>query len=318
MSPDYHNSYSQIWNFTIEQEVRKNLKVRASYVGNKGLDLYRQVYANACLPGTVTCDARSAAQSPRYDPNFSDTAGGIQSVGRSFYNAVQAEVEQRFADGLFFNVNYTHAKLMGLTGTPENPIGNASLDYGPDSNSIAHVVHFNSVWDLPFGRKWLAHARGLTGKLIGGWELSGLWHLQSGHRFTVSGTAANSGTGSGTNRANCLGDASLPGGRPLAAQLGEYFNTAEFQSAPVGTVGNCGVGILTGPGLFNADAALLKNTQIVERVKLQFRAEFLNVFNHPNFANPNATVTSSALGTISGTSSGLFPRQMQFGMRLQF
>src|SRR5205807_3209885 len=110
------------------QALRKDISVRGSYVGNKGSRLYRQVYANACLPGPVACDARAPNQNPRIDVNFPDTAGGIQTVGKSFYNALQLEVEKRYASGLFFNGNYTFGRLIGLTVNPENPIANASLD----------------------------------------------------------------------------------------------------------------------------------------------------------------------------------------------
>ena len=86
----------------------------------------------------------------------------------------------------------------------------------------------------------------------------------------------------------------------------------------IGWVGNSGVGVLVGPGLFNTDISLMKYTVLREPVTLQFRAEFFNFFNHPNFDLPNVDVSSPAFGRISGTNPYLFPRQIQFGLRLQF
>jgi hypothetical protein len=133
-----------VWNLTIEQALRKELSIRASYVGNRGNRLYRQVYANGCIAGPVACEARGPGQNPRPDVNFPVTGGGIQTVGRSVYHALQVEFEKRYASGLFFNGNYTFGRLIGLTVAPADPRGNASLDRGRDP-SITSAFHFNAV-----------------------------------------------------------------------------------------------------------------------------------------------------------------------------
>jgi hypothetical protein len=317
---NYRDLYAQVWNFSIEQGLRRNFVARTSYVGNRGNRLYRQVYANACLPGPVACDARTASQNPRYDVNFPDTAGGIRTVGRSIYNALQVEGEKRYSNGLFFNGNYTFGRLIGLSVVPENPIANASLDRGRDPSSITSAFHFNAVWDLPFGphRYFLRDLRGPTAKILGGWQLAGIAQIQSGMPFTVTAPAGNTGTGSSANRANRTADGRLPTNRSEAQMLSQYFDVTAFSVPPIGTVGTSGVGVLIGPGLFNSDISLMKNTLLREPLNLQFRADFFNIFNHPNFDLPNADSSSPAFGKISGTNPYTFPRQIQFGLRLQF
>ena len=318
VDPNYRDLYSQVWNFTIEQQVGGGFVLRTSYVGNKGTRLPRQVYANGCLPGPIACQARSAAQNPAINPLFPVTAGGMQTNGNSIYHAWQTEIERRYSNGLFLNANYTFDRLIDDGGAPENPIANSSLDRGRDATSITSIFHLNAVWALPFGPKqrFFGNASGATAKVIGGWQLAGLLHLQSGIPFTVTAPAANSGTGSTVNRANRIADGRLPADRPLNQKLAEYFNTAAFQLPALGQVGNAGIGALVGPGLFDTDMTLMKNTVLTERLNLQFRAEFFNIFNHPNFANPVADITSSAFGQINSTVG--FPRQIQFALRLQF
>jgi hypothetical protein len=320
LSRDYRDLYSQVWNFTIEQALPRDFSLRASYVGNRGTRLYRQVYANACLAGPVACDARAPDQSPRADVNFPDTGGGIQTVGKSIYNALQAEVEKRYANGLFFNANYTFGRLIALTASPADPIGNASLDRGRDPTSITSFFHVNAVWDLPFGpgRRFLGGVSGAAAKVLGGWQLAGLLHAQSGQPFTVTAPAADTGTGSSTNRADRIADGRLPTDRSRNDELNRWFDTSAFRRSGRGLIGTGSVGELIGPGMFNADATLMKNTVIHERLNVQFRAEFFNVFNHPNFDLPVADVTSTAFGRIANTNPYLFPRQIQFGLRLGF
>jgi hypothetical protein len=242
----------------------------------------------------------------------------MQTVGKSIYHAFQTELEKRYSSGVFFNANYTFGRLIGLSGSPADPIGNASLDRGPDATSIAHIFHFNTVWDLPFGpnRPFLSGATGAAAKIVGGWQIAGLLHAQSGQPFTVTAPAADTGTGSNVNRADRIADGRLSMDRPKNEWLNRYFDTDAFQRPLRGQIGTSGVGVLTGPGLFNSDITVMKNTGITERVNLQFRAEFFNVLNHANFSNPIADVTSSAFGRIASTYG--FPRQIQFGARLLF
>jgi hypothetical protein len=107
----------------------------------------------------------------------------------------------------------------------------------------------------------------------------------------------------------------------VLGQPSQWFNPNAFTLPAFGTYGNLGRGVFTGPGLADLDLSILKNTPISEKTSLQFRAEFFNILNHPNFASPNATVFS---GTAANASAGLIttlattPRQIQFGLKLIF
>jgi hypothetical protein len=314
----YRDLYNQIWNFTLEQQLKADLSVRASYVGNRGTRLPRQVFANGCFAGPIACEARTATQNPRADVNFPVTAGGLQTTGKAIYHAMELELERRYAAGVFFNVNYTLSRVISLTDRPADPLGNSALDRGMAPNSILNVFHFNGVADLPFGpgKRLLGASRGAAARIVGGWQFAGLMQLQSGQPFTVTAPAADTGTGSTVNRAHREADGRLSQDRPKSEWLNRYFDTSAFRRPARGEIGSSGVGALIGPGLWLVDVSLIKNTAITERWNLQFRAEFFNLFNHANFGNPVADVTSSAFGRI-GTLNG-FPRQVQFGARLQF
>jgi len=186
------------------------------------------------------------------------------------------------------------------------------------TNSIASVLHFNGVADLPFGprKRFLGSAKGAAAKIVGGWQLAGLLHLQSGQPFTVTAPAADTGTGSTVNRAHRVADGRLSADRPKNERLNRYLDTTAFVRPARGEIGTSGVGVLIGPGLWVTDVSVIKDTAITERWNVQFRAEFFNLFNHANFANPIADVTSPAFGRIGSTVG--FPRQVQFGVRLQW
>ncbi len=131
----------------------------------------------------------------------------------------------------------------------------------------------------------------------------------------VSGTD-NSFSGVGSDRADYIGGpVMLDPNRPHGQLIAQYFNTAAFATNAIGTFGNSGKNILRGPGFFDTDLALLKNTKITERFNVQFRAEFFNAFNNVNFNNPNTNLSSSSFGRI--TSAG-DPRILQFALKTIF
>jgi hypothetical protein len=125
----------------------------------------------------------------------------------------------------------------------------------------------------------------------------------------------NSQSAVNADRADLVGDPHLSGGRPTAQLLRQYFNTAEFTVNKAGTFGNAGRNILFGPGTENIDFGVIKTFRFRERYKIQFRAEAFNLFNHPNFNNPNANVSASTFGTITGAGS---PRVVQLALKAMF
>ncbi|MCP5118441.1 MAG: hypothetical protein GY953_47120 [bacterium] len=153
--------------------------------------------------------------------------------------------------------------------------------------------------------------------ILGDWQTSGIWTFQSGRPFTVLSGRDNALSGINRDFADLTGeDAMLDTGRSRAELIDEYFNTGAFQPNALGTFGNAPRNFLRGPGLVNFDLAAMKNFPIKERLRVQFRTEFFNAFNKPNFSNPYTTQrVTSRFGGIEGAAD---PRIIQFGLKLLF
>ncbi len=286
-------------------------------------------------------------------PYLGYEAAGLQASdfnGYSNYNSLQVTVQHQFSNGLSLQAAYTWDRNLSdvFFGNTAN-INNAlcmMCQYGPVSFDRPQRLVVNYSYDLPFGK----HATGLEKTLINGWTVSGVTIAQSGDFLTfiapgITGTAygtSNTSYLSGLTTAQFCpgfgnGSVKAPGG--VGANLNHYWNTAAFfqggapcQAGPVPYgdataqgYGNSGVGVASGPGQFNWDISLLKNNQITERVNLQFRADFYNAFNHPQFADPGGAqfgtvgfenVTSPQFGQIFNTDVN--PRLIQFGVHLFF
>jgi len=300
-------------------------------------------------------------------PYVGFAASGLTGTGFngiSNYNSLQVTVRHQFAHGLSMQAAYTWSKdLSDLNGGVAN--GNDANDlaqqYGRTWFNRPNRFIVNYSYQLPFGQS----ASGVEGKLIGGWSVSGVTVAQSGDAITFVDSTGGAAYGTSGNTTTGYSRAELcPGMTNADAQthgttrerLNGYFNAAAFCTIPVvpyGTppvaatptspgvagatgFGNSIPGAVLGPGQFNWDISLIKNTKITERVNMQFRADFYNAFNHTEFADPsgsNAAPTfidvSSHLpiGTVGGEGTGTFgqilatdanPRLIQFGLRFSF
>jgi hypothetical protein len=159
---------------------------------------------------------------------------------------------------------------------------------------------------------------GFVGRhVLSGWEVNGLLTLRSGLPFTVTSGIDNSLSGIGLDHADIVGNPSLPGDRSKGDQLKQWFNTQAFVANALGTFGTSSRNLLRGPGFSNLDFSVVRWFPITKREaqKLQFRAEFFNVFNHANFNNPNSSVSSSSFGRITGAAD---PRIVQFSLKFVF
>ncbi len=164
-------------------------------------------------------------------------------------------------------------------------------------------------------------AQGFASRLIGGWQVNGIFSLQSGYPFTpmLLNDQSNTGTSllgiAAGDRPNLVGDPTIDSPDPSG-----WFNTDAFAVPAFGSFGNAGRNILTGPGFRNVDFSLLKSTALGETLNLQFRAEFFNLFNRPNFDLPDPFVGSANFGRIFSARSGLSgdARQIQFALKLIF
>jgi len=179
------------------------------------------------------------------------------------------------------------------------------------------MVVINHVYELPFGRGRQFATKGLLSDIVGDRDLTGIWTMYTGMHFTASNSTSVSNALAvaqiaPTERPNLNGTPNLPAGQRT---ITHWFNTAAFSIPAQYTWGDSGTGVLVGPGYFNFDLGIHRNLPIKERLKLTFRAEMFNTFNHTNFNNPSASIGSSSAGVISAT----YPsRIMQMALKLSF
>jgi hypothetical protein len=311
--------YSQQFNFGIQRELRGGTVVEASYLSNLGRKLagtnlsINQIRPERLGPGT--------AQRDRPFPQFSDVSIVFPSFGVSSYHAGVVRVEKRFSRGFNLLGTYTWAKFLnnvdeggaalGSEGGSYSDFYNRRADRGPSENDIRHRVTLSGVYELPFGRgrRWVGG--GPLHYIAGGWSLGGVATIQTAAPFTVRTQANTSNAFSaGSLRANVSRNPNLDGsGRSLQ----RWFDTDAFSQPAAYTFGNQGVNILRGDGITAINFSVLRDFPIRERARVQFRAEFLNMPNHPNFATPGAVFGSPGLGVVSSALAG---RQVQLGLRV--
>ncbi len=201
---------------------------------------------------------------------------------------------------------------------PQNNFNILEGERGLSDFDIRHRFSGSFVWQLPV-KQWLSAAPGV---LANGWEFAGILTLQTGQPFSVLTGLNNSRTGEGNDRPNVIAN---PNSGPHSVQ--DWFNTAAFVPNALLTFGNSGRNIVTGPGFHDLDFSVIKNTHFGERANLQFRAEFFNIFNHPNFALPSNVESAANFGALYetpdvaqnnvGLGSG-GPRLIQFGLKFLF
>jgi hypothetical protein len=189
---------------------------------------------------------------------------------------------------------------------------NRRLNYGLSDHHTAHRFVFSGLYELPFGKgkRWAEDGAGAA--ILGGWMLSGITTLSSGLPYTLNLNFDNANTGS-TNW-----PVRLRTGAADNPTIDRWFDTTAFAFPAQYTHGNSGRNILTGPGVVSTDLGLQRNFGLPwrEGMRLEFRAEAFNLFNTPQFGQPNATLGNPAFGTIGGTARA--NRQMQLGARFIF
>jgi hypothetical protein len=330
--------YVQQWNFNIERELLPNMLFEVGYLGSKGTHLLRRTNFQQ-WPGILVEDPanpRPLAQRVRF-PNFSPTVIiGSENGGSSTYHGLITKLERRFANGVAFLFSYTFSKAIddshsssNFTGTPSNAQCRCDLrgNKGPSAYDIKHRGVISFGYELPFGKnKPFANSSAALDKLIGGWQINGIAALQSGPPFQINtqGDNANIGTGAGSSnnqRPNLVGDQF--GGIDQGADIRQrgvdqgtyYFNRSAFVMPPLFRLGNLGKNTMYAPGYQFWDMSAFKNTNLTERLMLQIRAEFFNIFNQSGFGVPGTNVGTPTFGVITGASGG---RIIQFGMKLLF
>jgi hypothetical protein len=258
----------------------------------------------------------------------------VESEGSSWYNGLEVSLTKRMSHGFQFLASYTFSKILDTDGADINAISAGNIitlgdqnspqqRWGRASSDRTHRFVFSGTWMLP------GPSHGPERAILGGWELSGVAIIQSGSALTIALTNATNVFGISEDRAQlsgtCTKNQLLTGG-PMGTRLNNYFNKSCFTAPPIigtdgkGTAfGNSSTGIVDGPGQVNVDLSLAKLVAFRwphDGSSFQFRAEFFNTFNHPQFANPDANFSSPIFGVISRTAVN--PRVGQFGLKFSF
>jgi outer membrane receptor protein involved in Fe transport len=341
---NFRNPYVQSWSLTVQHQLGESLGLQVGYIGSKGTHLRLPNNINQPLIGQqiVTgqplnrpfCPQASSgspnqqcllsASSP-IDPG---TAFGnlfeVDSSGNSNYNALWITANKRFSQGLQFNASYTYSKSYdynSLNGNAVEDSADPRLNYGPSDFDARNRFVINAVYDLPFKGN----------RLVSGWELAGISQAQSGNPLSI--IVQNSVP---TGAFTLFPDASAPiqtESVPFSAtQYGIQWiaNPGVLSQPRVADpnggfdyhFGNLGRNTVIGPSFINTDFSIIKRTKITERVNSEFRAEFFDIFNHPNFGDPNLRFGTSTFGLISSTRfpTGDFgsSRQIQLALKLEF
>ncbi len=319
---DFKSGRVMQFNFQIQQELKGNLVAKVGYVGNLGRRLDNSYDYNQPLPGPQPLLERRPLR---------DLAPRVTGVtynptdGRSNYHSLQATLEKRFSQGLSFLTAYTWAKSIDNVANQFGGAANGPLpqdiryrnnDRGPSGFDMRHRLTHAMNYELPIGKgkAWDLN-NGLGNAIIGGWQTNLILTWQTGLPFTPQ--LATSVSNAGGSRPDTLRNAELDN-PDRARWFDTSFNTAgaAWATPAIYTYGNAGRNVLYGPGRINWDFSLFKNFPIGERFNVQFRSEFYNTFNTPQFGLPNASIGNPGAGTINGLAGN--NRQVQFALRLSF
>lgn len=317
VDPAFRPSYAEQFNFGLEHEIAPlAMLIQATTVGNLGRHLYNTWNANQAIPGATALNSRR----PYYavNQNLSDVSY-YNTTGLSEYYALQLTVNKRLSQGLSALLGYTWSHSIddvqlefggGAAGPQPQDPRNLNAERAASNFDIRHRLTLSYVWELPFGKgRAMLNNGGFSNFVFGGWQTNGILAIQSGLPFSpvLQTSTTNTGTSS---RPDVVGPVSY------AHTLSQWFTPAAFGNPAPYTYGNAGRNILVGPGRWNWDMSLFKDFPIRERIKLQFRAEVFNIFNHPQFGLPNPNIGNVQAGSITTTVGN--PRQLQGALRFQF
>jgi hypothetical protein len=327
--------YQMQWNVNIQRQVFEATILTLGYVGSRGVHLFYQRDQNPPIP-TVGANGRltfatlgpfGTATNPRVNPAIGPYTGAEPGAD-SVYHSLQVGLNRRFSHSVQAQVSYTWSHCIddasntyGLEGgsTAMNPY-NLSQDRGNCLFDRRQALVVSSLVALPFKGRFTGH------QLIEGWQLSGIFTARAGAPFSV---------GDGFDQAG-IGDAFLfirpdiKSGRTadniITGKLDQWFDPTAFSLQPVGQLGSAPRNFLRGPNLFDFDTSAVKDTRLNERFRLQFRAEFFNILNHPNWGLPGTAAFLQApggggtLNPVAGkiTTLATTMREIQFALKVIF
>src|SRR2546425_38623 len=313
-------------NLGLRYELFSNTVFEVTYAGSRGLKQYIYLNGNQAAPNPDP-DLPFAPRRPI--PALDGFIGWFRSAGHSNYNSLQLRAEKRFSHGLTFLASYTWAHALDIASNADLGAQNGGdfryflqpqREYGNSDFDVRHRFVFSYLYELPIGhgKRTFGNASGVLNQIVGGWQVGGITSVSSGNWFTIldDNGVANS---DGQQRPDLVGDP-----RAKSCMPNTFFNTCAFADPPAGSFGDVSRNSIQGPGYQIWDFSLFKNFPISERTKLEFRAEFFNVFNHPNLqfakSGPQNSINTTTFGTpeFGFLTAARDPRQIQFALKLSF
>jgi hypothetical protein len=315
--PEFRDGYAHNFNVNVQRGIGTNYLIEAAYAGSRGRHMVTKIDINQAPPRAGIGDANVNRPFIVLAPAMRSMSQS-QAIGVIDHNALLLKFQRRFANNFSFMNSYTLGKTMDYSSDNESGItNNLDLDYnwGPSDYDVRHTLSSSWVYEIPWARE----------KLYGGWQANGIVYWRTGLPFTVTQAQGVRSTGTG-NRPNqiCGGELSNP-------TVEKWFDTSCFVSPAdtTATYGDTARNSMRGPGQFNIDASLIKNTRF-GRFNAELRIEAFNVLNHAQFANPGVGNSGAQLGTgafgqigqmLSSPSCSLCgstERQVQIGVKVRF
>jgi hypothetical protein len=361
IDPNFRTPYSQNWNLGVQHAITSTLTLEVDYVGVKGTDIFRTVDGNppqsytlvpnlvayCSVPNAYNCTSSTLQfdnlwngfengylPSDATNNNAFDTGTGtgeylFKSIGNSIYNGMLVNLQKRFGHGLQFQGAYTYSHAISNVNDPLTPgAGNGNMprnsldlqaERGNSDFDIRHRGVVNFIYEPNIGRGHDHLSNGFVGRVLEGWSLTGIISAQTGHPIDLYDYQDSNHTGQYARLTEVSPFWSQPAGtdKTFTGPAASAFITTPFDVLP-----NVGKNRFYGPDQVNIDFATLKNTSITERVKLQFRLEAYNLFNHTQFAQPDNFLSDSTFGqslsTITRADGTTSARQLQVALKLIF
>ena len=332
----------QQYSLNLQADLCSSCLLEIGYFGARGTHLVRQRSLNQALSASAGSPIRgeianTVANIPQRVPILGvppDSLVEMESEGSDWYNGLEASLSKTVGHGLQFLASYTFSKTLDTDGSDINATSSGNALTRGDQNSPrqrwgrasfdrTHRFILSETWDLPAPRT------GLGRTIMGGWNLASVLTIQSGRALTIANTNVTNVFGISGDRAQLSGTCSksqLINSGSIESKLHGYFNASCFTTPPVigadgvGTAfGDSATGMVDGPGQANLDLAVSKSVRLnwpSEKGNLQFRAEFYNALNHPQFADPDSNFASPTFGLIASTSVNA--RVGQLALKMEF
>jgi len=330
-NPDYidqnhQNLYAHHFNISVQKQLTGTTLLQLEYLGNMS--------HRVAGPGSVNInetrpELRGATQNQRLRPfpQFGNVLWRAPDWGNSTYNALNAKVEKRFSKGMNLLATYTWSKaledipsgseLAGAANSGQQSYYARHLDKGLSGNDMRHRLTTSFVYELPVGKnRYFGIDNRFVNAVLGEWSLGMISEVRSGSPYSVYEQTNRLNSFSPGQRSSIASNPDLPGDRPRAQLVQQWFDINAFVFPGNGLLGNASRSPGTGPGFVNFDTSVLKDFHFAEKRYVQFRGQFYNLFNRPNFANPNGSRGNAAFGQISAVRND--GRFVQLTLRFMF